>query len=99
MTDPFRGSALETSDTRVSRFAAVLLLAIATSACQTGNTRAESRAALVGSDRDVHGCIGSAGYSWCAREAACVRPWELASQKGFQLGAAEFERFCLSGAK
>ncbi|MCX6798355.1 MAG: hypothetical protein NTX66_04060, partial [Candidatus Falkowbacteria bacterium] len=20
---------------------------------------------LVGNDRDVHGCIGSAGYSWC----------------------------------
>jgi hypothetical protein len=99
MTDPFRGAALETKDTRVSRFAAVLLLAIALSACQTENTRAKSPAALVGSDRDVHGCIRSAGYSWCAREAACVRPWELASQKGFQLSAAEFERFCLSGAK
>jgi len=31
---------------------------------------------LVGNDRDVHGCIGSAGYSWCAEKGKCLRSWE-----------------------
>lgn len=30
----------------------------------------------VGGDRDVHGCIGSAGYSWCAAKQKCLRVWE-----------------------
>ena len=28
---------------------------------------------LVGNDRDVHGCIGSAGYSWCEMKQRCLR--------------------------
>ena len=31
---------------------------------------------IVGNDKDVHGCIGSAGYSWCAVKNKCLRPWE-----------------------
>jgi len=31
---------------------------------------------LVGNDRDAHGCIGSAGYSWCAEKSKCLRVWE-----------------------
>lgn len=31
---------------------------------------------IVGGDRDVHGCIGSAGYSWCAAKNKCLRVWE-----------------------
>jgi hypothetical protein len=31
---------------------------------------------LVGGDRDAHGCIGSAGYSWCAAKNKCLRVWE-----------------------
>lgn len=31
---------------------------------------------LVGGDRDAHGCIGSAGYSWCDVKQKCLRPWE-----------------------
>ncbi|MFH1393740.1 MAG: hypothetical protein ABII71_01580 [Candidatus Micrarchaeota archaeon] len=29
-----------------------------------------------GSDRDEHGCIGSAGYTWCESTQECVREWE-----------------------
>lgn len=29
-----------------------------------------------GSDRDAHGCIPSAGYSWCEPLKECIRPWE-----------------------
>ena len=31
---------------------------------------------IVGNDRDAHGCIGSAGYSWCAIKNKCLRVWE-----------------------
>ncbi|MCL5435819.1 MAG: hypothetical protein M1275_01955 [Patescibacteria group bacterium] len=31
---------------------------------------------LVGGDRDEHGCIGSAGYSWCEPKNKCLRVWE-----------------------
>ena len=31
---------------------------------------------MVGNDRDAHGCIASAGYSWCEVKQACIRPWE-----------------------
>ena len=29
-----------------------------------------------GSDWDVHGCISSAGYSWCDILGKCIRAWE-----------------------
>lgn len=32
----------------------------------------------VGGDRDRHGCIGSAGYSWCEAKKKCLRGWEEA---------------------
>ena len=31
---------------------------------------------MVGNDRDSHGCIGSAGYTWCDVLQQCIRPWE-----------------------
>lgn len=31
---------------------------------------------MVGDDRDEHGCIGSAGYSWCESKNKCLRTWE-----------------------
>jgi hypothetical protein len=31
---------------------------------------------VVGGDRDAHGCIGSAGYSWCEVKNKCLRVWE-----------------------
>lgn len=46
--------------------AASLLLA----ACSTPEQH------LVGSDRDSHGCIGSAGYQWSALTGKCVRLFE-----------------------
>lgn len=47
-----------------------------------------------GSDRDAHGCIPSAGYSWCAKTNRCERPWELAKQNGFENTSKAFEDFC-----
>jgi hypothetical protein len=31
---------------------------------------------IVGGDKDIHGCIGSAGYSWCEAKQKCLRVWE-----------------------
>jgi hypothetical protein len=32
---------------------------------------------LIGGQRDEHGCLGPAGYSWNQTIGACVREWEL----------------------
>ncbi|MFA5934335.1 MAG: hypothetical protein WC827_00395 [Candidatus Paceibacterota bacterium] len=31
---------------------------------------------IVGGDKDIHGCTGSAGYSWCEVKNKCLRVWE-----------------------
>ena len=35
---------------------------------------------LVGSDRDEHGCIGSAGYTWSNAVHSCIRLWEVGTR-------------------
>ncbi|GMI13606.1 hypothetical protein TrLO_g1167 [Triparma laevis f. longispina] len=42
-----------------------------------GGTMSSSGEHMVGGDRDDHGCIGSAGYTYCAGLRKCVRPWEI----------------------
>ena len=41
--------------------------------CSCGNS---TWGRLVGNDRDEHGCIGSAGYTWSYALHDCVRVWE-----------------------
>jgi len=53
-----------------------------------------NQARMPGSDKDAHGCIGSAGYAWCERTGQCQRPWELAKRKGFNNTAEAFTKFC-----
>jgi len=36
----------------------------------------ENNQPIVGNDRDAHGCIGSAGYTWCEVKQKCLRTWE-----------------------
>ncbi|MBR0347619.1 MAG: peptidase [Rudaea sp.] len=52
-----------------------------------------------GSDRDAHGCIPSAGYTWCAATNKCERPWELAKEKAFDNSAEAFDKFSANAAK
>ncbi len=80
------------------------LLSAGLCACDSAPTSPEpshapAKPLMVGADRDSHGCIGSAGYAWCEKQTACVRPWELAKEKGFNPGAEEFESFCAKVAK
>jgi putative lipoprotein len=55
---------------------------------------AQLPASTPGGDRDEHGCIHSAGYSWCAKEGKCLRPWELAKEKGFASTEEAFRAYC-----
>ena len=62
--------------------------------CACSNNSPPRSQTTVGSDRDPHGCIPSAGYSWCARTKQCERPWELAKENGFGTTPEAFEEFC-----
>ncbi len=35
---------------------------------------------IVGNDKDAHGCIPSAGYTWCEVKQKCLRVWEEACE-------------------
>jgi len=47
-----------------------------TSACIDNKCNVVCPRPLVGNDRDEHGCIGSAGYTWCEEKQKCLRTWE-----------------------
>lgn len=42
-----------------------------------------------GADKDEHGCLPSAGYSWCEATSSCIRPWE----EGIQ-SPSDFKEHC-----
>lgn len=50
--------------------------------------------AVVGADKDGHGCIGSAGYQWCGKLETCVRSWELAKENDLPNTEEEFAKLC-----
>ncbi|MDD5651163.1 MAG: eight-cysteine-cluster domain-containing protein [Candidatus Nanoarchaeia archaeon] len=35
-----------------------------------------SQQKLIGGDKDEHGCLIAAGYSWCEVKQQCIRSWE-----------------------
>jgi hypothetical protein len=74
------------------RTATLLWLVCALVAC--AGTSREPDPALAGSERDPHGCIPTAGYSWCAREQSCVRSWELAEKHGLPATQQAFDTYC-----
>ncbi|VVB57368.1 Bacterial extracellular solute-binding proteins, family 3 [uncultured archaeon] len=45
-------------------------------AAMNNSNASSDKGMMVGNDRDAHGCIPSAGYSWCAYSNSCIRPWE-----------------------
>ncbi|MFC1721860.1 hypothetical protein ACFL0Z_03025 [Patescibacteria group bacterium] len=57
----------------------------------------------LGSDRDEHGCIGSAGYEWCEPLQKCIQPWEeeckpAADSDQPALGSDRDEHGCIGSA-
>ncbi|WP_096086770.1 hypothetical protein [Agaribacterium haliotis] len=73
----------------------VVLMAAGLVGC-ADKDKGQDEAKMVGGDRDEHGCIGSAGFSWCERTGKCERPWELASKVGFENTAEAFDKYCAS---
>lgn len=81
----------------------VLLFLAACASQDQAPKRADAAAAspatpAVGSDRDAHGCIGSAGYQWCERSQRCERPWELAQAQGLANTAEAISAYCSTPA-
>jgi hypothetical protein len=73
---------------------ATLLLTGALLALAGCSGTAPPKAEPIGGQRDAHGCPVAAGYTWCARERDCVRPWELAEKAGFPDTAEGFRAYC-----
>jgi len=42
----------------------------------------------IGGERDVHGCLGPAGYTWNEEVDACIRTWELDDNQKTAAGIA-----------
>lgn len=43
---------------------------------QCGSVNIIDNVNVIGGNTDVHGCLGSAGYSWCDVKNKCLRTWE-----------------------
>ena len=63
-------------------YTCIFLFAMSIISCACNNGRN-----LTGNDRDCHGCIGSAGYSWSTLLKKCIRPFE----DGIRLSPVEQE--------
>lgn len=77
----------------------ILALPMLLAACSApATTPSPQPQARPGSDRDAHGCIGSAGYQWCPRSQRCERPWELAKAKGLPNTAEAVAQYCAAAS-
>ena len=66
------------------------VVALAFTACNNSTTQQTDKAVeelttpqqemMVGGDRDEHGCIGSAGYSWSALRGECIQVFEVGTR-------------------
>lgn len=73
---------------KIYLYMSVAYMAMAFSACKPNKTATGTKdevqaqqTVMPGSDKDEHGCIGSAGYTWSELKKECVRPFEI----GFKL--------------
>lgn len=71
----------------MKRFGALAFSVLFMASCSSDNSEvrnisnpSSAQNQIVGNDRDRHGCIPSAGYSWSQTRSACVRVWEVARQ-------------------
>lgn len=68
---------------KIYLYMSVAYMALAFSACRPDKTATDAKdevqarqTVMPGSDKDEHGCIGSAGYTWSKLKKDCVRPFE-----------------------
>ena len=55
----------------------ILSVAALMSACSPHPPTAEAAQPVTGNDKDAHGCIASAGYSWSPLRGECIRIFEV----------------------
>jgi putative hemolysin len=54
---------------------------------------------VIGGEKDSHGCMIAAGYSWCEAKQKCIRSWEENCTKTEQLvGNDKDEHGCIGSA-
>jgi hypothetical protein len=53
---------------------------------------------LIGGDKDDHGCLIAAGYSWCEAKQKCLRTWEENCSSGNLVGNDKDEHGCIPSA-
>ncbi len=73
----------------------LILLFLFTIACNSSDTKPQTpevdapAAPLVGDDKDEHGCISSAGFTWSALKNECIRLFESGIRLDPQEGVAD----------
>ena len=53
---------------------------------------------LIGGDKDAHGCLIAAGYSWCEVKQKCLRTWEEKCEAAINKTISD-QNDCTLGAK
>lgn len=56
----------------------------------------ENGSELIGGQKDEHGCLIAAGYSWCESKQKCLRVWEEDCPGGAGGGACQEEKVTLA---
>lgn len=64
------------SATLATLFLSILSGCHQSSSQQTTDSTTTQQPHIVGADRDAHGCIGSAGYTWSTVRNECIRTFE-----------------------
>lgn len=54
----------------------LLSMSLALTSCGNSQKQKKEEAPALGSDKDDHGCVGSAGYTWSEVQKDCIRLWE-----------------------
>jgi hypothetical protein len=85
---------LVTACTMMPRTRLAVAAAVVSCALFACNTAPTPQPVATGADRDKHGCLPSAGYSWCEHTRQCERPWELAAKAGFENSRVAFDLYC-----
>ena len=61
----------------IYKYLVALSIAILLTGCTSVIETSDEPIQNIGGQRDVHGCLGPAGYSWNGEVGACIREWEL----------------------
>jgi len=54
----------------------ILFIAVIASGAAFYFSKTKKTEKLIGGDKDEHGCLIAAGYSWCEAKQKCLRIWE-----------------------